>query len=140
MATINQTEYAWSDVSVTILGKELQGITGIEYTSSQEKEVVYGRGNQPRGIQKGNKKHEGILSVLQSELESLLLTVGSGKNLTDLPAFDIIVKYQPEGLVPVIIDRIQFAEFTENKKMLKQNDKFMAVDLPFVALDILYAV
>lgn len=135
----NSKEYEWSNVEVVMLGRPVTGIRGVSYKSSQEKEVIYARGNKPRAIQRGNKSYEGKISLLQSELEALLLTVGKGKNVVDIPAFDIVVAYAPDN-GSIVTDIIKNVEFTEVEKALKQGDKFMEIELPFIALNIEYAV
>lgn len=136
----NSKEYEWSNVEVLFLGRPITGIRGITYSENQEKEVVYARGSKPRAIQKGNKSYEGSVSILQSELEALYQATGVKKGLVDLPAFDIVVSYIPEGAATIRVDTIKNAEFTKSEKSMKQGDKFMEIELPFIALDIEYGV
>lgn len=136
----NSKEYDWSNVEVVMLGRPVTGIRGVSYKTSQEKEVVYARGNEPRAIQKGNKSYEGNITLLQSELEALLLTVTKGKSVVDIPAFDIAIAYVPENGTEIVTDIIKNCEFTEVEKSMSQNDKFMEIELPFIALGIEYAV
>ena len=69
----NSREYEWADLTFLLGGKDLTGFRGIKYSIKQEKEVVYGKGNMPIAIQKGNKSIEGEITVLQSELETMRL-------------------------------------------------------------------
>ena len=131
-------QYAWSNIEIVMLGRPVTGIRGVSYKASQEKEVVYGRGDKPRSIQHGNKSFEGSLTLLQSEIEALLTASGKGKNIVDIPAFDIVVAYVPNGVGNIITDIIKNVEFTEVEKSLKQGDKFMEIELPFIALDVEY--
>lgn len=137
MATFNSQQYAWKDIEIWMLGKKVAGAREIKYKVSQEKEVVYGAGNQPQGVQRGNKTYEGTLTLLQSEVEALTLKaveLGSD-DITDITGMDIIVMYAPKGGVKTI-DVIKFAEFTETEKGMAQNDKFAEISLPFIALGI----
>jgi hypothetical protein len=136
----NSKEYEWADVEVVMLGRPVTGIRGVTYKETQEKEVVYARGNKPRAIQKGNKSYEGSITLLQSELEAIQAAVGKGKSLNDIPPFDIVVAYVPNDGSPIITDIIKNAEFNEVEKSLKQNDKFMEVTLPIIALGVEYNV
>jgi len=136
----NSKEYSWSNVEVVMLGRPVTGIRGVTYKATQEKEVIYARGNKPRAIQHGNKSFECSISLLQSEVEALLLAAGTGKNVLDIPAFDIVVAYVPDGGGEIITDIIKNVEFTEVEKSLKQGDKLMEVELPAIALDIEYNV
>lgn len=135
---INGKEYAWGDVEVVLLGRQLLGIKGIEYGIKQEKEYQYGRGNKPYAIQKGNKTPEGSLTVSQSEIEALLQAAGSGNDITDIPPFNVIISYVPEEGDPIVTDICKNCEFTESMKSIKQNDKAMEITLPFMPLDIEY--
>jgi len=136
----NSKQYEWSNVEVVMFGRPVTGIRGVSYKASQEKEVIYGRGNKPMSIQKGNKSFECSLSLVQSELEALLMAAGPGASVLDIPAFDIIVAYVPQGGGEIITDLIKNVEFTEMEKALKQGDKFMEVELPGIALDIEFNV
>jgi hypothetical protein len=136
----NSKEYSWSNVEIVMLGRPVTGIRGVTYKASQEKEVIYGRGNKPRAIQHGNKSFECSVTLLQSELEALVAAAGKGKNLTDIPAFDIVVAYVPDQVGDIITDIIKNVEFTEVEKTFKQGDKFMEIELPAIALDIDYNV
>lgn len=135
MAIFNSKEYAWQDLKVVMLGRQVTGIRGIRYKVSQEKEEVYAAGNEPRAIQLGNKKYEGELTLLQSELEALTRAAGAGKDVTDLE-FDVVISYVPSEGSPIVTDVVKYAQFTDCEKQLKQNDKFMEVSLPFIALGI----
>jgi hypothetical protein len=136
MPTFNSAEYSWADVKVVVLGKEIKGIAGVTYKVSQEKEVIYGAGNEPRGMARGNKSYEGELVLRQSELESLKNAAGKGKDITDLAGFDIVIAYIPERGGQIVTDVVKYAEFTEVEKKMAQNDKKMEITLPFIALGI----
>ncbi len=90
----NSSEYSWKDLEVVLLGRPLLRILEVKYKGSQETKAIYGRGSNPVGIQKGNKKYEGEIKIGQSELEALCdkakQVTGSGDPL-DLPPFDITI-------------------------------------------------
>ena len=60
----NSREYEWADVTLLLGGKDITGVRGVKYTIKQEKETVYGKGNEPIAIQKGNKSYEGEITML----------------------------------------------------------------------------
>ena len=70
----NSEEFAWSDVTVQVGSRVLTGIQAVSYKVSQEKGFVYGKGNKPLAIQKGNFAYEGTIKVLQSELPRVQIT------------------------------------------------------------------
>lgn len=136
----NSKQYAWNNVQLVMLGRIVTGLRGVEYKTNREKELVYGAGDEPQGIQYGNKKYEGTLTFLQSELEALTrFAKQNGFNdITDVD-FDVVIAYVPQSGAPIVTDTIKFASITEIPKNLKQNDKFMEVALPFIALGVKYS-
>lgn len=129
----NSREYEWADLTFLLGGKDLTGFRGIKYTIKQEKEVVYGKGNMPIAIQKGNKSIEGEITVLQSELETMRLQSGTG-SILDLQLDAVACYGNPANGDVLVTDVIQGIQFTEEPKELKQGDKFMEITLPFIAL------
>lgn len=134
MPKFNSREYEWADVSVVAAGRMITGIRGVTYTSSQEKEALYGKGNKPHSIQRGNKTFAGSIRLLQSELEALELAAGGDAlNIS----FNIVVAYgNPLKGDVITTDLLVGCEITEIPKGLNQNDKFMEIELPLVMLDV----
>ena len=133
MSTFNSKEFEWSNVKLFMLGRFITGLQGLRYTSSQEKSYVYGTGNEPRAIQHGNRRYEGHLRVLQSELEALIESAPE-KDLLKLQ-FDLSVSYHPKGTEGrIITDVLKYCEFSEVPKGMKQNDKLMEIELPVLFL------
>lgn len=133
----NSRQYSWSDIEIWMLGKKVTGAREIKYKVSQEKEPIYGAGNEPQGIGYGNKKYEGQLILLQSEVEALTLKAieNGGFDLTDISGINIVIRYAPKGGVQTI-DTLEYVEFTEFEKGMAQNDKFAEITIPFIALGI----
>lgn len=127
-------EYAWEDVKVLMGGKFVTGIRGCKYKVSQEKENIYAMGNKPVAKGRGNKKYEVSITVLQSELEALILA--GGGDITDIAPFDIVISYVAKRGLPIVVDVIKDFEFTDFEKSWKQGDKFMEVELPGICMDI----
>ncbi|MBK7097902.1 MAG: hypothetical protein IPH58_05560 [Sphingobacteriales bacterium] len=133
--SINTTEFAWSDITVTAMGRTFERILAIEYDVEQEKKQIYGRGKKVKGIQRQNEKPVGKLTIGQSELEAMIAAAG-GK-VTEL-VMDIQVHYLDSDKGAIVKDRIVGAEFTKAPKSMKQGDSDMEVELEFIAMDILY--
>ncbi|MGM9774899.1 MAG: hypothetical protein ACI3Y2_06840 [Candidatus Egerieousia sp.] len=130
----NSKEYEWADVSVVMAGRSVTGIRGIEYSSSQEKEALYAKGNKPQGIQRGNKSYSGTITLLQSELEAL--SEAAGGDALDA-TFNVVVCYgNPMKGDTIKTDLLAGVEITEIPKGLKQGDKFMEIALPVIMLDV----
>jgi len=127
-------QYEFADLTLELGGRIITGFRGLKYASKQEKEAVYGKGNQPLHIQKGNISHEGEISMLQSELETLR-ALGGGSVLGLHLDGTAVYGNPSNGDVP-IVDKIRGIEFTEDSKEMKQGDKFMEISLPFICLKI----
>ncbi|MBE6234757.1 MAG: hypothetical protein E7112_00810 [Bacteroidales bacterium] len=131
----NTREYEWSDTSVVVAGRMVTGMRGVSYTSSQEKEALYGKGNKPHSIQRGNKSYAGSIRLLQSELEAL--EKAAGGDILDAQ-FNVVVSYgNPSKGDSISTDLLKGCEVTEVPKGLNQNDKFMEIELPVVMLDVI---
>lgn len=134
MAKFNSKEYEYSDVTVVLAGRNITGLRGVSYTSSQEKEVLYGKGNKPHSIQRGNKSYSGSIKLLQSEL--LALEAAAGGDVLDIQ-FNIVVAYgNPSKGDVITTDLLVGCEITEVPKSLNQSDKFMEIELPLIMLDV----
>ncbi len=134
MAIINGRQYEFADLTLVMGGRDVTGFRGIKYTNKQEKEAIYGKGNRPISIQKGNISYEGEITLTQSEYETLV-AVGKGSVLS--LNLNAVCSYgNPAQGDVMIVDTIIGLQFTEGSKELKQGDKFMEIKLPFIALDI----
>lgn len=130
----NSREYEWADVTIVLGGKPITGIQSIKYTAKQDKKLVYGKGNKPQKIGKGNISYEGEIGILQSELETLRLLAKDGSILS--LQLDAIVAYgNPTEGDMLITDVLQGIQFSEESKELKQGDTNMEIKLPFIFLD-----
>ncbi|MCM1170405.1 MAG: hypothetical protein NC324_10775 [Bacteroides sp.] len=136
MATrYNSKEYAYVDMQVTVMGRPITGLRGMEYTVKKAKEALFGAGVNPKSIQHGKREYEGTLTVLQSELEALnRAAIESGyTDCLDLE-FDIVVTYENAGVLTT--DIVRCASITEYPKGMKEGDLNSEHALPFIALGI----
>ena len=81
----------------------------------------------------GEGNHEGTLTVSQSELETLRL-LGKG-SILGLNLNAVLCYGNPANGDVMTVDKLYGIQFTEEKKSIKQGDKFMVVSLPFIYLD-----
>lgn len=137
IVTINQQEYAYGDIQVFMWGRFITGLKGIDYKTKKDKEPRYGAGRNPRGIQHGKRAYEGTITVYQSELIAMNRAARQKgyKDLLDCE-IDIVVSYTPETTLPMTVDRIIGASFSEFPKGMKEGDMNSEHALPFVALNI----
>lgn len=136
---INGREYEWADISIVLGGVSISGFRAISYTREREKEPMFAKGRKAHSIQSGNETITGSITFTQSLMEALELAAGG--NLLQAK-MDIIVSYGAElntasiAAAAISTDVIVGAEFTSYEKGMTQNDKFMEIEMPFVALDI----
>lgn len=132
----NSREFEYADTKVSVLASELSGLRGLTYKISQEKEFVYGQGNTPKSIQRGNKKGEGVLTVLKSDYDLMhLAAVAAGyNNLLEVPGklINISCVYQKDDASSIATDILLTCEFTEIEDGMKQGDKMKEISLPFM--------
>lgn len=140
MKNFDSKEYAWIDVKVILMGKEVGGLRGIAYKSKRQTEALYAAGKKARGIQRGKKEYEGTITLLQSELIALN-NAAKQKGFDDISdiEFDAVVAYAPEGGV-ISTDMIIGIAVTEVPNEIKEGDLYQEIALPFIALDTEYNV
>lgn len=135
-AVFNSKQFEWSNIEIVVLGRSIQGVVAIEWTTKKDKEYTYGRGNNPRSIQHGRKSYEGSITLLQSEVEALeeaARIVNPTFDITDIE-FDIAISFA-DG-VRIRRHIVQTVSITEVPKAIGSDDKFMEIELPFMALGI----
>ena len=131
-------QYEFADITVIMAGRDVIGLRGVSYNAKIEREHLHGKGRYPMSIQSGNVTYEGSVKLLQSELEGLQ-KAGKGSILN--LSIDIVVSYgNPSNGDPITTDVIKGVRFTEEKKETNQGDKFIEVDIPFLATRIINGV
>ncbi len=133
--TFDSTQYSWAEVSVAMGGRIVTGATSVEYTTKQDKAVLYGRGNEGHKITRGNKECDGKIKLWQSELEAMTRDA-KNKDILSLN-FDLVVSYVPEDGGQTVTDILKSVEFTEVKKGMSQGDKNMEIELPIIFLKVM---
>lgn len=135
----NTAEFAWKDLEVVMLGRPIARLLEVKYKVTKETKEIYGRGQNPLGIQEGNKKYEGEIKIGQSELEALInkaQLITPGGDPTDLPQFNVAISYEKNGIL--LTDILVGVKLQEFEKGMKQGDSDMEVTLPFKCLAIEY--
>src|SRR5690625_7500555 len=131
---INGREYEWADLTLILGGRDITGIRGITYTKEMEREALHAKGRKTHSIQSGNETVTGEIRLLQSEYEALV-RAGNGSILG--LSRDALVSYgNPADGEAMTTDRMKGIRFSSKPKEIDQNDKFMEISLPFLAIDI----
>lgn len=129
-------EFAYKDLKVILMGREIAGLMGLKWTYKVEKSFLHARGSKAHSLQSGNETVEGTVKILQSEYVALVKAIKSVNptyKVTDV-AFDLIENYG-NGLTAVtnIILGAQIEEFNGG---LDQNEANQVIELKFKALDV----
>jgi hypothetical protein len=126
--------FSWSETEIRIAGGMAVGIMGAQWNVEQEKEEVYGKGNEPLAIKSGNKKYAGTLTLLQNELERLLDSFkGFGSDVTSIPAFEVQIAFANET-GDLVTYSLSGCQFTSGPMNAAQNMKRMEIALPIMYL------
>ncbi|HMN90455.1 MAG TPA: hypothetical protein PKD70_06180 [Saprospiraceae bacterium] len=133
---VNGTAYSWSQIIVNILGIPVAGVTGVSYTEEQEMQDNYGAGNRPVSRGYGNITTEGSVTLHMEEVEALQAAISTGR-LQDIPEFDIVVAFLPEGGV-ITTHTLKNCRFKTNGRDLEQNQMAIEVELDLQIAQILW--
>lgn len=134
MSTYSSKNYSWNDIAIAIAGRIVEGVEAVEYDYKQDKSVLRGRGGKGHKITRGNKDYEGKITLWQSEVEAMIKDAPN-KDIMALN-FDIIWSFVPDDGGATVTDVLVSCEFTQAKKSMKQGDKNMLIELPFIFLDV----
>jgi len=129
----------WNSVTANMLGRDLEAITALKYGDSEAKENVYGAGKFPVGRSRGNYEPFASITLNKEEIDALQQALPSGKRITDISPFDIVVEYaNNDGLIKK--DRIRNCEFTNQEVDVKQADGTIETEYELIVSHIEYNV
>lgn len=126
-------EYEWADLTILIGTRIIVGARGVKYANKQDKELIYGKGNEPYAVQKGNKSHDGELTLAMSELLALQ-EESPTKSILDLQVNITVCYGNPSQGDVMHTDKLMGVQFTEEPQGMNQGDKFSEHTLPFIFL------
>lgn len=132
----NHKDVEWADLSVSFSGANIGKLRGLVVDQDVEKEILHAAGNKGISIQVGNETITGTLKVLKQVLDDLwaaaLLAGVSSPNYIE---FDLVGTFKAVGSRPMKQIIIASCQFTKVGYAFNQNDKFMEIELPYLALD-----
>lgn len=132
---INGRAYDYTDIQLSILGAQLNGVTEINYTQEQEKVNNFGTGIHPTSRGHGTRNASGSLGLNMNEVEALRNIAPLG-NLLELPAFDIIIVFG--NVTEPQTHTIKNVEFTDDGVETALDDTVINRSFAFVASHVLY--
>lgn len=116
---INGRAYDYTQITFSILGQPLAGVSSINYTQTQEKTNNYGTGNMPVSRGHGAIESECSIELSMNDVEKLR-NASPDKSLLSLGAFDILVVYI--NGVTTVKHVIKNCEFTDDGTETSQGD------------------
>ena len=127
---INGQAYSWVDITVSIFGVPVAGITSVNYEENGDVVNNYGAGRRPTSQSNGKIESTASISIDRAEYNALV-AAAPGKNLMNIPNFDIVVAYLPEGSPPVA-DIIKNCRFKKMVSGGSEGDSNVMADLELV--------
>ncbi len=110
----------WASMTTNFLGRDLEGITAVEYSDEQDIQAAFGAGVMPVGFIEGNYKATASITVYKDELNALMNSLPKGMRLQNIPPFPVVVNY--ENGDNVFKDVIQNCIIVKAPNSLKQGD------------------
>lgn len=116
----------WNDLTVNLFGRDLEGVTKLEYNDNVEWENIYGAGKMPIGEGEGNYEASASMSILAEELIALQSSLPDGTRLQDVKGtITHLFEYNNQVYKTIIYNvRILNPNISAN-----QGDKSLSVDL-----------
>jgi hypothetical protein len=127
---INGINYSWANITFTLFGVPVVGITKIEYKRKQKKENNYGAGAQPVSRGYGNYEYEGSIELYTDEWKRIIAAAPDRDPLLIAP-FDVQVTYAGRGLTAEK-DVLKSVEFMEDPLSANQGDTKLMVTIPLI--------
>jgi len=137
---LKSDDFAWANITMTILGRKLTGLRGFEFSKKVEKEHVYASGSEPVDIADGNRGYTGNVKLLKHEVDKLndAAQLAGYADITEVPHTLITITCEYKKLTASkrrLITAIGVG-FTEKTVAMEQNAKMTEVTLPFLAMRI----
>lgn len=134
---INSQELEWQHATLSLLSTTINGLRGFKYKKSRDAEHLHAAGADAVGIQRGNKKIDGSIKILKSELDRL-------NDAAQVAGFEDISEIPPQLIVLTFNYRIAFGrkqrtdvlygvQFTDIERAMEQGAKQMDIEIPFLA-------
>lgn len=108
---INGESFSWAQASFNVLGVDIKGITGINYSSAQEKTNNRGAGVEPISRGRGGKTYSGTITLKEEEIRAIENALPPGKDVMDIAPFPVVVVYKRNGILYTdVIKNVEFLD------------------------------
>ncbi len=131
----DSTEWAWRDMEISLNGVRIGKVSKITSKTARETEHLYGAGDEPFGINPGNKTYTGEIETYGTVIANMnRAAVAAGfDDLTDV-SWAISVSFKATATEPIqniLIPNVHFDEFEDGGA---NNEKAFKKTLPFKSL------
>ena len=133
----NSKEQEWADININIGGSSAKSkIEAVKYGVKSSKEHLFAGGDDPVGIQSGNREPTGSIKLLKGAVDVMnaAAVAAGGRDLTDLQ-FDMVIIFKAVGTRPIQTITLVGCEISEFNVDWTQGAKKSEVDLPFLFLN-----
>jgi hypothetical protein len=127
---INGVAYGWGNIQVMLFGNPLTTISKIEYTHKQEKQNIYGAGNEPVARGYGRVEYSGSIEMKTDEWKQII-AASPNRNPLNIAPFDINVVFGGANVLPQK-DTLKMVEFMENPLESSEGDTSITVKIPII--------
>jgi len=127
---INGVAYGWGNVQVMLFGNPLTSITKIEYNHKQEKQNIYGAGNEPVARGYGRVEYSGSIELKTDEWKQII-AASPASNPLNIAPFTIKVVMGGTNVLPTV-DTLLMVEFMENPLESNEGDTSLTVKVPLI--------
>lgn len=111
----------WNNITCRILGRDVVGIAKVGYDYTEDNGYEFGAGKYPVGFAEGNHEASASIDLYQEEYLKIVGQLPSGKKITDIDPFDIVVSYDYKDRT--ITDVIRGCKFLGSGIEVSQGDR-----------------
>lgn len=125
-------EVEFADQAVFVNGVEIAKLTDFQFTTAKEKEEIYGAGDDPQGIQGGNRSYNGTATLYKGVIDNLnrAAIVAGGKDMLDAN-YVVVITYRAKGQRLLQTHTCIGLEFLNWGAGMAQNEKSQSKVMPF---------
>lgn len=87
----------WNDVTVRLLGRNIEGITEVEYEDESDEKFEPGAGGYPVGESSGNYTATCSITVYAEEMVAMQASLPPTIRIHQVPRFSVVVKQERLG-------------------------------------------
>ena len=111
----------WNNITLRVLGRDVEAITEIAYDDDVKKSNELGAGKYPIGQSEGNYEAKASITLYKEEIFAIQRALPPGTRIQDIPPFSINVMYDYNGTI--MKDVLNNVQFMNNGVDAKQGDQ-----------------